>query len=58
MEIPQATLLLCVKDCHKDYHAGKLKLNLKRGQSLKDAAFMGIMRWYIFIIGSKEYILM
>ncbi|MDR1542580.1 MAG: hypothetical protein LBU32_32315 [Clostridiales bacterium] len=25
-------------------HAGKLKLNLKRGQSFRDASFMGIMR--------------
>jgi hypothetical protein len=29
-------------------YAGKLKLNLKRGQSFRDAAFMGIMRWAFY----------
>lgn len=44
---PNNLITLC-EDCHKDYHAGKLKLNLKRGQSFKDAAFMGIMRWTLY----------
>lgn len=39
--------LLKIKRNNK-YHNGKLKLNLKRGQSFKDAAFMGIMRWAFY----------
>ena len=46
---PSNLITLC-ESCHKDYHAGKLKLNLKRGQSFKDAAFMGIMRWTFYNI--------
>ncbi|MDR1537048.1 MAG: RRXRR domain-containing protein [Clostridiales bacterium] len=44
-------LITLRKDCRSDYrdahghHSGKLKLNLKRRQSFRDAAFMGIMRW-------------
>lgn len=41
---PSNLITLC-EECHKDYHDGKLKLNLKRGTSFRDAAFMGIMRW-------------
>jgi len=37
-------LITLCKICHNDYHSGKLKLNLKRGQSFRDATFMGIMR--------------
>jgi len=33
---------------HKQYHDGKLKLDLKRGKSFKDATFMGIMRWTFY----------
>ena len=44
---PSNLITLC-KDCHNDYHTGKLKLDLKRGQSFKDAAFMGIMRWSFY----------
>ena len=44
---PSNLITLC-ESCHKDYHDGKLKLNLKRGQSFKDAAFMGIMRWTFY----------
>lgn len=44
---PNNLITLC-KDCHKDYHSEKLKLNLKRGQSFKDSAFMGIMRWAFY----------
>ncbi len=44
---PSNLITLC-EGCHKDYHAGKLKLNLKRGQSFKDATFMGIMRWTFY----------
>ncbi|MBQ3457180.1 MAG: hypothetical protein IJG36_12135, partial [Synergistaceae bacterium] len=33
---------------HSAYHAGEIKLKQKRGQSFKEAAFMGIMRWTLF----------
>lgn len=44
---PDNLITLC-EDCHKDYHNGKLQFNLKRGQSFKDAAFMGVMRWTFY----------
>ncbi|MDR1699688.1 MAG: HNH endonuclease [Lachnoclostridium sp.] len=44
---PGNLITLC-ENCHTDYHSGKLKLNLKRGHSFKDAAFMGIMRWMFY----------
>jgi len=39
--------LLKIKRNNK-YHKGELKVKLKRGQSFKDAAFMGIMRWTFY----------
>lgn len=44
---PSNLITLC-ETCHKAYHAGTLKLKLKRGQNFKDAAFMGIMRWRLY----------
>ena len=44
---PNNLITLC-EDCHTDYHSGDLKLNLKRGQSFRSAAFMGIMRWAFY----------
>ena len=44
---PNNLITLC-EDCHNDFHSGKLKLNLKRGQSFKDSTFMGIMRWTFY----------
>lgn len=46
-DAPNNLITLC-EQCHDDYHAGKLKLNLKRGKSYRDAAFMGIMRWAVY----------
>jgi len=46
-DAPNNLITLC-KECHDDYHKGKLKLNLKRGKSFKDAVFMGIMRWAFY----------
>lgn len=42
---PSNLITLC-ESCHKAYHAGKLKLlvNKRRIKSMRDAAFMGIMR--------------
>jgi N6-L-threonylcarbamoyladenine synthase len=44
---PENLIILC-EECHKAYHAGTLKLNLKRSQSFRDATFMGIMRWALY----------
>jgi len=44
---PDNLITLC-GECHNNYHSGKLNLNLKRGQSFRDAAFMGIMRWSFY----------
>ena len=43
-DAPNNLITLC-ETCHNAYHAGKIELKQKRGQSFKDAAFMGIMRW-------------
>ena len=51
---PSNLKTLC-KECHSDYHMGKLKLNLKSGQAFKDAAFMGIMRWSFYNRLTKLY---
>lgn len=44
---PNNLITLC-RTCHKDYHAGKINLKIKRGQSFKDATFMGVMRWTFY----------
>lgn len=44
---PNNLITLC-GTCHKDYHAGKINLKIKRGQSFKDATFMGVMRWTFY----------
>lgn len=41
-------LITLCEECHHDYHTSKLKLNLKRSKSFRDAAFMGIMRWTVY----------
>ena len=43
-DAPSNLITLC-ETCHKAYHAGKIKLTQKRGQSFRAEAFMGIMRW-------------
>ena len=43
-DAPNNLITLC-ETCHKTYHAGKIKLIHKRGQSFRAEAFMGIMRW-------------
>ena len=43
-DVPNNLITLC-DTCHKLYHAGKINLEQKRGQSFKEASFMGIMRW-------------
>ena len=46
-DAPNNLITLC-ETCHQKYHAGEIKLKQKRGQSFKEAAFMGIMRWAFF----------
>ena len=46
-DAPNNLITLC-ETCHKAYHAEKIVLKQKRGQSFRDAAFMGIMRWTFF----------
>ena len=44
---PNNLITLC-ETCHKAYHRGEFELNVKRGKSFRDAAFMGIMRWKLY----------
>lgn len=44
---PGNLITLC-EECHKAYHDGALKLNLKRKPSFRDATFMGVMRWAFY----------
>lgn len=45
---PDNLVTLC-ETCHKAYHKGTIKLNLKRNfKSLRDAAVMSIMRWELY----------
>ena len=41
---PNNLITLC-ETCHNKYHKGEIELKLKRGNSFKDASFMGAMRW-------------
>lgn len=53
-DAPNNLITLC-EDCHNAYHQGKLKLNFTRGDRFKDAAFMGIMRWFFYNRLKKLY---
>lgn len=44
---PKNLITLC-ETCHKAYHRGEFELNVKRGKSFRDSAFMGIMRWKLY----------
>lgn len=44
---PNNLITLC-ETCHKAYHRGEFELNVKRGKSFRDSAFMGIMRWKLY----------
>ncbi|MBR0151237.1 MAG: HNH endonuclease [Synergistaceae bacterium] len=45
-DAPNNLITLC-ESCHKAYHAENFELKHKRGQSFKESAFMGIMRWVL-----------
>lgn len=51
---PNNLITLC-ETCHKAYHRGKFELKIKRVKPLRDAAFMGIMRWAFYKRLKKEY---
>ena len=53
-DAPGNLITLC-ETCHKAYHRGKFELKIKRGKPLRDAAFMGIMRWAFYKRLKKEY---
>lgn len=44
---PSNLITLC-ETCHKAYHRGEFKLNIRRSVSLRDAAVMGIMKWELY----------
>ena len=44
---PSNLITLC-ETCHKAYHRGEFDLKVKRGNSLRDAAVMNIMRWAVY----------
>lgn len=48
-DAPNNLITLC-ETCHKGYHKGTVQLpkEIHRGMSLKDATFMGIMRWAFY----------
>lgn len=46
-DAPNNLITLC-ETCHKAYHRGEIKLKIKRGTSLRDAAAMNIMRWAVY----------
>ena len=48
-DAPNNLITLC-ETCHKKYHKGVINLpeEIKRDDSFKDAAFMGIMRWTFY----------
>ena len=51
---PNNLITLC-ETCHKAYHRGEIKLKIKRGASLRDAALMSIMRWTVYNRAKKEF---
>ena len=51
---PSNLITLC-ETCHKSYHRGEFELKIKRVKPLRDAAFMGIMRWVLYKSIKKEY---
>jgi len=44
---PSNLITLC-RTCHQKYHSGEIKLKVTKPKSLKDAAFMNIMRWKLY----------
>ena len=53
-DAPNNLITLC-ETCHKAFHRGKFELKIKRGKPLRDASFMGIMRWDFYKRLKKEH---
>ncbi len=53
-DAPNNLITLC-DTCHTNHHDGIEKLKVKRGQSFRDAAFMGIMRWAFYNTLKEKY---
>ena len=53
-DAPNNLITLC-ETCHNAFHRGKFELKIKRGKPLRDAAFMGIMRWVFYKRLKKEH---
>lgn len=53
-DAPNNLVTLC-STCHKAYHDGGIDLKVKRGESFRDAAFMGIMRWTFYNRLKEQY---
>jgi len=51
---PNNLITLC-GTCHDLHHEGATTLEAKRGQSFRDAAFMGIMRWAFYNKLKEQY---
>lgn len=53
-DAPNNLITLC-ETCHKAYHRGEIKLKVRRGASLRDAALMSIMRWTVYNRAKEEF---
>ena len=53
-DAPNNLIALC-ETCHKKYHKGEIELKVRRGQSFRNAAFMGIMRWTFYNRLKEQY---
>lgn len=53
-DAPNNLITLC-ETCHNKHHSGENKLSIRRGQSFRDTAFMGIMRNTIFARLCNQY---
>lgn len=53
-DAPNNLITLC-ETCHNKYHKGEIRLKVKRGVILKDAIFMGIMRWSFYNKLKEQY---
>ena len=51
---PSNLVTLC-ETCHNAYHRGEFDLKIKRGNSLRDAAVMNIMRWAVYERANSEF---
>ncbi|MGN1233499.1 MAG: RNA-guided endonuclease IscB [Candidatus Cryptobacteroides sp.] len=51
---PGNLITLC-KTCHRAYHQGKIRLKVRRGALLRDAALMNVMRWTVYNRAKEEF---